>query len=83
MVRAMADGEIGEHGFALTVPDYDGTGFSTDELAALGTFSSATLRIDYGARSRVAVAEEPRGPQAKVARTPTSAQAPEASDLPR
>jgi hypothetical protein len=72
MIRAMAVGEIGEHGLALAVPDYDAAGFTSGELAALGSLSSATIRIDYRARSKVAMAEETRGPQARAGATASS-----------
>ena len=66
MVRAMAVGEIGEHGLALTVPEYDAEGFTSGELAALGSLSSATILIDYRARSRVELAQSARGPQIRA-----------------
>jgi hypothetical protein len=72
MIRAMAVGEIGEYGLALTVPEYRAVGFRSDELAALGSLSSATIHIDYRARSKVAVAEQTRGPVAKSGATPTA-----------
>jgi hypothetical protein len=72
MIRAMAVGEIGEYGLALTVPEYRAAGFASDELAALGSLSSATIHIDYRARSKVAMAEQLRGPVAKVRTVPAS-----------
>jgi hypothetical protein len=72
MIRAMAVGEIGEYGLALTVPEYRAAGFASDELVALGSLSSATIHIDYRARSKVAMAEQTRGPVAKAGATPAS-----------
>jgi hypothetical protein len=72
MIRAMAVGEIGEYGLALTVPEYRAAGFASDELAALGSLSSATIHIDYRTRSKVAMADQIRGPVAKAGATPAS-----------
>jgi hypothetical protein len=63
MVRAMAQGEIGEYGFLVTVPEYDGTGFRTADLATLGTLTAASLTIDYRSTTRVAVASASAPPE--------------------
>jgi hypothetical protein len=65
MVRAMAQGEIGEYGFVVTVPGYDGAGFRSADLSTLGTLTAAVLEIDYRSTTRVPVmsaSAQPAGP---------------------
>jgi hypothetical protein len=47
IVRAMADGEIGEYGFLLTVPPFQGAGFNSTHLTTLGGLTSGKLVVHY------------------------------------
>jgi hypothetical protein len=47
MVRDIADGEAEDCGFLVTVPAHRGEGLRDADLAALGDFAGATLRITY------------------------------------
>jgi hypothetical protein len=65
IVRAMASGEIGDHGFILLPMDAQTMGFSEADMALLGSMSGARLTVHY--RSLTAMGFR-GGPEALLAR---------------
>ena len=53
MVRDMADGVAGKHGFLLTAPIGRRDGFREAEVEAFGNLSGAKLRVTYRAISQL------------------------------